>query len=151
MKLQAKNLTAGYVPGVDILNGITFDLADQEIMTVIWPNGSGKSTFLKCLMGFVPARTGTVTVAGTDCTRVSAHRRVRRHRMAFVPQLDNVFGPLSIRDNVRAGGQYMARRDRERRADELLGRYPALGDRQGARPDSLSGGDTKQLESITHL
>jgi branched-chain amino acid transport system ATP-binding protein len=145
VKLQAKNLTAGYVPGVDILNGITFDLADQEIMTVIGPNGSGKSTFLKCLMGFVPARTGTVTVAGTDCTRVSAHRRVRRHRMAFVPQLDNVFGPLSIRDNVRAGGQYMARRDRERRADELLGRYPALGDRQSARADSLSGGERQLL------
>ncbi|MGY1917143.1 ABC transporter ATP-binding protein [Blastococcus sp. SYSU DS0973] len=145
MKLQAKDLTAGYVPGVNILNGITFELADQEIMTVIGPNGSGKSTFLKCLMGFVPARTGSVSVAGTDCTRVAAHRRVRRHRMAFVPQLDNVFGPMSIRDNVRAGGQYLPRRDRERRADELLGRYPALGDRPGARADSLSGGERQLL------
>jgi branched-chain amino acid transport system ATP-binding protein len=145
VKLQAKDLTAGYVAGVNILNGITFDLADQEIMTVIGPNGSGKSTFLKCLMGFVPARTGSVTVAGTDCTRVPVHRRVRRYRMAFVPQLDNVFSPLSIRDNVRAGGQYMSRRDRERRADELLGRYPALGGRQNARADSLSGGERQLL------
>lgn len=145
MKLQAQDLTAGYVPGVNILNGITFGLAEQEIMTVIGPNGSGKSTFLKCLMGFVPARRGSVTVAGTDCTRVPAHRRVRRHRMAFVPQLDNVFGPLSIRDNVRAGGQHLHHRDRERRADELLGRYPALGDRQHARADSLSGGERQLL------
>lgn len=145
MKLQAQDLTAGYVPGVNILNGITFGLAEQEIMTVIGPNGSGKSTFLKCLMGFVPARSGSVTVAGSDCTRVPAHRRVRRHRMAFVPQLENVFGPLSIRDNVRAGGQHMHHRDRERRADELLGRYPALGDRQHARADSLSGGERQLL------
>lgn len=145
MKLQSKDLTAGYVPGVDILNGITFDLADQEIMTVIGPNGSGKSTFLKCLLGYVPARTGTVTVAGVDCTRLTTHRRVRRHRMAFVPQLDNVFGPLSLRDNVRAGGQHLPRRERERRADELLGRYPALGERQQARADSLSGGERQLL------
>lgn len=145
MKLQASDLTAGYVPGVNILDGISFSLAEREIMTVIGPNGSGKSTFLKCLMGFVPARTGTVTVAGTDCTRVPAHRRVRRHRMAFVPQLDNVFGSLSIRENVRAGGQHMPRRERERRADELLGRYPALGDRQHARADSLSGGERQLL------
>jgi branched-chain amino acid transport system ATP-binding protein len=145
MKLQARDLTAGYVPGVNILDGISFDLADQEIMTVIGPNGSGKSTFLKCLMGFVPARTGTVTVAGADCTRAPAHRRVRQHRMAFVPQLDNVFGPMSIRENVRAGGQHMPRRERERRADELLGRYPALGDRQHARADSLSGGERQLL------
>jgi len=145
VKLQAQDLTAGYVPGVNILNGITFGLAEQEIMTVIGPNGSGKSTFLKCLMGFVPARSGSVTLAGADCTRVPAHRRVRRHRMAFVPQLDNVFGPLSIRDNVRAGGQHLHHRDRERRADELLGRYPALGDRQHARADSLSGGERQLL------
>jgi len=145
MKLQARDLTAGYVTGVNILNGISFDLAEQEIMTVIGPNGSGKSTFLKCLMGFVPARTGSVTVAGADCTRVAAHRRVRRHRMAFVPQLDNVFAPLSIRDNVRAGGQHMPRRDREKRADELLGRYPALGDRQHAKAASLSGGERQLL------
>lgn len=145
MKLQASDLTAGYVPGVNILEGISFSLAEREIMTVIGPNGSGKSTFLKCLMGFVPARAGTVTVAGADCTRVPAHRRVRRHRMAFVPQLDNVFGSLSIRENVRAGGQHMPRRERERRADELLGRYPALGDRQHARADSLSGGERQLL------
>jgi branched-chain amino acid transport system ATP-binding protein len=145
MKLQATDLTAGYVPGVDILNGISFELAEQEIMTVIGPNGSGKSTFLKCLMGFVPARTGSVVVAGTDCTRVSAHRRVRRHRMAFVPQLDNVFAPLSIRDNVRAGGQHMPRREREKRADELLARYPALGERQHAKAASLSGGERQLL------
>jgi branched-chain amino acid transport system ATP-binding protein len=133
------------VPGVNILNGITFELAEREIMTVIGPNGSGKSTFLKCLMGYVPARTGTVTVSGADCTRLTTHRRVRRHRMAFVPQLDNVFGPLSIRDNVRAGGQHLPRRERERRADELLGRYPALGSRQQARADSLSGGERQLL------
>lgn len=145
MKIEAKDVTAGYVPGVNILNGITLGLADQEIVTVIGPNGSGKSTFLKCLMGFVPARSGTVLVSGVDCTAMPVHRRVRNHRMAFVPQLDNVYAPLTIRDNVRAGGQHMPRADRERRADELLHRYPALGDRANQRADSLSGGERQLL------
>jgi branched-chain amino acid transport system ATP-binding protein len=145
VKLQATDITAGYVAGVNILDGVSVGLADREIVTVIGPNGSGKSTLLKCLMGYVPLRTGSVQVSGADCTTTPVHRRVRRHRMAFVPQVANVFGPLSIRDNLRVGGQHLARAARERRATELLDRYPALGRRQHARADSLSGGERQLL------
>ncbi len=145
MKLQAHDITAGYVPGVNVLNGISFGLADQEILTVLGPNGSGKSTLLKCLVGFVAARTGSITLSDVECTTAPVHRRVRNHRVAYVPQLDNVFGSLTIRDNVRAAGQHMPRAAREKRADELLHRYPALGDRENARADSLSGGERQLL------
>lgn len=145
MALRASNMTAGYVADVDILNGIDLDVADGEIATIIGPNGSGKSTLLKCLMGFVSARTGQITIDGADCTNLAPHRRVRTHALAFVPQLDNVFGPLSIRDNLRAGGQSLPRSDRNRRAEDLLDRYPALGRRAGARADSLSGGERQLL------
>lgn len=151
MALSASGLTAGYVPDVDILNGIGLDVADGEIVTIIGPNGSGKSTLLKCLMGFVPARTGRVAVDGADCTRLPPHRRVRSHALAFVPQTDNVFGPLSIRDNLRAGGQHMPRGERDRRTSELLARYPALARRAGARADSLSGGERQLLATCRAL
>lgn len=145
MALSARDVTAGYVPDVNILDGVSLDVADGEIATIIGPNGSGKSTLLKCLMGFVPARAGRVTVDGADCTRLAPHRRVRAHALAFVPQLDNVFGPLSIRDNLRAGGQHMPRAERDARVSELLERYPALGRRAGTRADALSGGERQLL------
>jgi branched-chain amino acid transport system ATP-binding protein len=144
-KIVVRGITAGYVPGVNILNGISFAVEEREIMTIIGPNGSGKSTLLKSLMGFVSPTTGTLTVSGTDCTRVAPHRRVRSHRMAFVPQLSNVFGPMTIRDNLRAGGFGLSRRRREERVDQLLERYPSLGDRQQARADALSGGERQML------
>lgn len=145
MGLSAHDLTAGYVPDVNILDHVEISVGDAGITTIIGPNGSGKSTLLKCLMGFVPARSGRVEVDGVDCTTVPVHRRVRSHGLAFVPQLDNVFGPLTIRDNLRAGGQHLRRAERDSRVDELLELYPALGRRPGARADSLSGGERQLL------
>ena len=145
MALSISDLAAGYVPDVNILDGISFDVADGEITTIIGPNGSGKSTLLKCIMGFIPQRAGRVTVHGADCTGLAPHRRVRAHALAFVPPLDHGFGPLSVRDHLRPGGQHLPRGERDRRAGELLERYPALGRRPGARADSLSGGERQLL------
>src|SRR5690606_23331842 len=79
------------------------------------------------------------------CTNLPTYKRVREHGIAYVPQLDNVFGALSIRDNLRAGGQYLPRAERDRRVEELLDRYPALGRRAGSRADALSGGERQLL------
>jgi branched-chain amino acid transport system ATP-binding protein len=145
MGIRTYEVTAGYVPGVNILNGIDLEVADGEIATIIGPNGSGKSTFLKCVMGYLALRGGRVEVDGADCRDLPVHRRVRAHAMAFVPQLANVFGPLSISDNLCAGGQHLPRAERDQRVDELLATYPALGRRPGARADSLSGGERQML------
>lgn len=143
--VEAKSITAGYISGVDILQDISLSVRPQEIVTIIGPNGSGKSTLLKTLMGYVPLRSGSVLVGGEDCSSTRSHLRVRRHDVAFVPQLDNVFGPLSLRDNLRAGGQFLKRHERETRIAELFDRYPALGRRPSARADSLSGGERQLL------
>ena len=145
MSITATGLRAGYVPDVDILKGVDLHVDDSEIVTILGPNGSGKSTVLKALMGFVAVREGKVDVNGEDCTSLLPHRRARKHGVAFVPQLDNVFGPLTLRDNLRADGLSMKRGDRERRVSELLDQYPALGRRPGARADSLSGGERQML------
>lgn len=145
MGLRVSDVSAGYVSDVNILNGISLEVDDSQIVTIIGPNGSGKSTLLKCIMGFVRARTGTITVDGVDCTNLPTYKRVREHGIAYVPQLDNVFGALSIRDNLRAGGQYLPRAERDRRVEELLDRYPALGRRAGSRADALSGGERQLL------
>jgi len=145
MSITANGLRAGYVPDVDILKDVDLHVDDSEIVTLLGPNGSGKSTVLKALMGFVDTRKGKVDVNGTDCTSLLPHRRARKHGVAFVPQLDNVFGPLTLRDNLRAGGLGLKRGDRESRVTELLDQYPALGRRPGARADSLSGGERQML------
>lgn len=144
-KIAVQSLAAGYVPGVNILHDVTFTVEEREILTIIGPNGSGKSTLLKSMMGYVTPNSGTVVVSGHDCTHVAPHRRVRKHRMAFVPQLANVFGPMTIRDNLRAGAFGLSRRIREERVQELLDRYQNLGDRCQARADSLSGGERQML------
>jgi branched-chain amino acid transport system ATP-binding protein len=145
MALKATDLTAGYVPGVNILNGLSLHVNDGEIVSVIGPNGSGKSTFLKCLIGVVPVRSGRVELDGEDVTDVPTHRRVSDHATAFVPQLQNVFAPLTIRDNLRAGGHKMPRREREERIAQLLDENPSIGRSPGSHADSLSGGERQVL------
>ena len=68
--LEATDLVAGYLPGVDILNGASLTLHRGELVGIIGPNGAGKSTLVKTLFGLVPVRSGSVTLEGTDITRL---------------------------------------------------------------------------------
>ncbi|MFJ4286889.1 ABC transporter ATP-binding protein [Paenarthrobacter nicotinovorans] len=145
MTLVVSNVEAGYIPDVNIVNGISVTVPDASMTTIIGPNGSGKSTFLKSVAGLVPLRKGSITVNGIDCSVGSVHERISRHGLAFVPQSDNVFGSLSIEENLAAGGYGMPTQVRKARAEELLGLYPALGKRRRARADSLSGGERQLL------
>jgi branched-chain amino acid transport system ATP-binding protein len=145
MSIEISDVTAGYVPGVSILNGVSVDVEDGQILTILGPNGSGKSTLLKSAMGFVAVWEGAVHVDGKDVTRVPAHQRAVGHGVGFVPQLANVFGPLTIRENLEIGGARLSRGERRSRAAELLELYPRLGERAKSRADSLSGGERQML------
>ena len=145
MSILVRDVVAGYVPDVPILNGISLEVADRSIVTVLGPNGSGKSTLLKTIMGYVPASSGEVLVDGDSMSRVPVHQRAIAHGVAYVPQSDNVFGPLTIRENLELGGARLPRRERRARAEELLERYPRLGERLRQRADSQSGGERQML------
>ncbi|MFN0092498.1 MAG: ABC transporter ATP-binding protein [Acidimicrobiales bacterium] len=141
--LVAENLVAGYVPGVNILNGASLELHDGELVGIIGPNGAGKSTMLKALFGLIPVREGRVTLRGEDITRLSAHQLVRRG-IGFVPQNHNVFAALSVAENLEMG-VYQRPKDYRSQLDRVVGLFPRLGERLNQRAGSLSGGERQML------
>ena len=100
--LVADRLVAGYLPGVNILNGCDITVHDGELVGIIGPNGAGKSTCLKAVFGLIPVREGTVTLRGEDIANRKAHELVERG-VGYVPQNNNVFPRLGERAEQRAG------------------------------------------------
>ncbi len=100
--LRADDLIAGYLPGVNILNGADLYCQEGELVGIIGPNGAGKSTLLKALFGLVKVKSGTVRLKGDDVTNQRADSLVTRG-IGFVPQTNNVFPSLTIQENLEMG------------------------------------------------
>ena len=100
--LRADDLIAGYLPGVNILNGADLVRHKGELVGIIGPNGAGKSTLLKAIFGLVKVRAGTVTLNGEDITG-RTRRQAGRQGVGFVPQTNNVFPSLTIEENLQMG------------------------------------------------
>jgi branched-chain amino acid transport system ATP-binding protein len=141
--LEIADLTAGYSPDLDILRGLSVDLREGELVTLIGPNGAGKSTLLKAAFGMLPVRSGAVTLLGSDIRGLAAHELVRRG-IGIVPQYANVFGRLTVHENLRMG-LYLARRRWAERVAFVEALFPALQGRGGQMADSLSGGERQSL------
>jgi branched-chain amino acid transport system ATP-binding protein len=143
--ISVSHVIAGYTREVDILRGVSLFMKAPEIVTILGPNGCGKSTLLKTVAGFLKPRSGAVQLDGVDVGQVPVHRKIREHGIGFVPQTDNVFGPLSVWENLALGGQFMPERERAARIDELCASYPVLQRKRAARASSLSGGERQIL------
>lgn len=141
--LRATDLVAGYLPGVDILNGASLELRRGELVGIIGPNGAGKSTLVKTLFGLVPVRSGTVTLDGEDITHLAAHELVARG-VGYVPQTRNVFPSLTIEENLKMGVYAAPERFAERFA-EVVELFPLLGERRRERAGLLSGGQRQMV------
>jgi ABC-type branched-subunit amino acid transport system ATPase component len=141
--LRADDLIAGYLPGVDILNGSDLYCQDGELVGIIGPNGAGKSTLLKALFGLVRIRSGTVMLKGKDITNERADVLVSSG-IGFVPQTNNVFPSLTIEENLEMGAYQKPKIFRER-FDFVAGLFPALRDRRSQRAGSLSGGERQMV------
>ncbi|WP_435891593.1 ATP-binding cassette domain-containing protein, partial [Nonomuraea angiospora] len=100
--LRCDELIAGYLPGVNILNGSDLYVKEGELIGIIGPNGAGKSTLLKAMFGLVTIRSGTVLLKGEDITNMKAHSLVARG-VGYVPQTNNVFPSLTIEENLEMG------------------------------------------------
>ncbi|HET7721135.1 MAG TPA: ATP-binding cassette domain-containing protein, partial [Acidimicrobiales bacterium] len=129
--LVAEDLYAGYVAGVDILNGCDLTLHDGELIGIIGPNGAGKSTLLKAMFGLVPVREGSIRLRGEDITQAKAHRLVELG-VGYVPQNNNVFPSLSVQENLEMGS-YQRRKDFKDRFEEVCDLFPLLADRRKQR------------------
>jgi branched-chain amino acid transport system ATP-binding protein len=141
--LRADDLIAGYLPGVNILNGADLYCQDGELVGIIGPNGAGKSTLLKALFGLVRISSGTVTLEGRDITNQRADTLVASG-IGFVPQTNNVFPSLTIEENLQMGAYQKPSIFRER-FDFVAGLFPALRDRRAQRAGSLSGGERQMV------
>jgi len=141
--LRADGLVAGYLPGVNILNGSDFYCQEGELVGIIGPNGAGKSTLLKALFGLVKISEGTVRLNGRDVTNQRADELVTAG-IGFVPQTNNVFPSLTIQENLEMGC-YQRPSSFRKRFDFVGELFPALVDRRNQRAGSLSGGERQMV------
>ena len=139
--LAVTGLTSGYGEAI-VVRGVSITVAPGEIVALLGKNGMGKSTLLKTVMGFLPAREGRVTLYGRDVTRDPPHRIARR-AIAYTPQEQAIFQDLTVGDNLRIGQSEAKWFEEElARVGEL---FPFLKERLGQRAGTLSGGEQKML------
>jgi len=141
--LVADRLVAGYLPGVNILNGCDVTVHEGELVGIIGPNGAGKSTALKAIFGLIPVREGTVSLRGEDIVNLKAHELVERG-VGYVPQNNNVFPRLTVRENLEMGA-YLRPKGFKGAFDRVLQMFPRLGERVDQRAGALSGGERQML------
>jgi len=141
--LIAESVVAGYLPGVDILNGVDLELDRGALVGIIGPNGAGKSTLIKAMFGLVDVRSGLVTLRGEDITSKAAHELVAMG-VGYVPQLANVFQALTVEENLRMG-LYLRPEAWDERYEEITDLFPLLAERQHQRAGLLSGGERQML------
>ena len=141
--VHVDNVRAGYVPGVDILNGCSLELREGELLGIIGPNAAGKSPLLKALFGLLSIREGSVKYRGEDISSASAHELVEKG-IGYVPQRDNVFPSLTIEENLEMGA-FLRPKQVEERIDYVVDLFPRLGERLAQRAGSLSGGERQML------
>jgi branched-chain amino acid transport system ATP-binding protein len=141
--LDAREVVAGYLPGVDILRGVDLTLDEGELVGIIGPNGAGKSTLVKALFGLVQVRRGLVTLRGDDISNLPAHDLVARG-VGYVPQLLNVFQTLTVEENLRMG-LYLRPEIWSERYTAVTGLFPLLAQRRSQRAGLLSGGERQML------
>lgn len=134
---------AGYLPGVNILNGCSLVANQGELIGIIGPNGAGKSTLLKAIFGQVHVREGSISLEGEDITGLKANKLVSRG-VGFIPQTNNVFPSLTIEENLQMG-LYQRPGAYAERLDFVTGIFSELGKRLKQRAGSLSGGERQMV------
>ncbi len=141
--IHVDRITGGYSSDVDILNECSLELSPGELVAIIGPNGAGKSTLLKSLFGLVKIRSGRVMFEGAEITNTKAHALVERG-IGYVPQNNNVFPSLTVRENLEMGA-YLEPRKFDDRLDVIGDMFPRLMERADQRAGALSGGERQML------
>jgi len=141
--VEVRSVTAGYLPGVNILTDCSLTAHAGELIGIIGPNGAGKSTLLKSIFGQVKVRAGQVFLYGEDITNLKANKLVSQG-VGFVPQSNNVFPTLTIRENLEMGIFQKPKGLAERLAF-VTDIFPELAKRMSQRAGSLSGGERQMV------
>jgi branched-chain amino acid transport system ATP-binding protein len=143
MVVHVDMVIAGYLPGVNILNGCSLTARKGELIGIIGPNGAGKSTLLKSIFGLVKVREGSVSLYGENITNLKANKLVSKG-VGFVPQSNNVFPTLTIQENLEMG-RFQRPAGLKERLEFVVDIFPELGKRLNQRAGSLSGGERQMV------
>ncbi len=141
--LTVDGLRGGYVAADEIVRGASLSVASGEIMSLIGPNGAGKSTLLKLIAGLLKPSGGRVVLQDAEIAGLPA-TAIGRLGLSFVPQEHNVFGSMTVRENLEMGAYLEPARMRER-AEGLFARFPVLAQKRRAQARTLSGGQRQML------
>ena len=147
--LEVKELRAGYLPGVEILSGLSLSAAENAVTLIIGPNGAGKSTLLRTIFGLLPPRAGRVALRGVDVTGAGPSR-LKAAGVSYITQDINSFPHLTVQENLLMGA-WTFRPDRARIArqlDQVFALFPILKERRGQRAGALSGGQGRMTISV---
>lgn len=140
--LQAEGVFAGY-GGQDIVKNASIEAGEGKITVLLGPNGAGKSTLLKAMIGLIPRSSGTLLLRGIDASRWATERLVNEG-VSYVPQLQNVFPSLTVRENLEVGA-YRMRANVQGRVGEMLDLFPDLSKATHRAARTLSGGERSLL------
>jgi len=141
--IEVNGLAAGYVKGLNILQGIDLVIKKDEIISIIGPNGAGKSTLLKAIMGLIPVSGGRLYINGSEVTNVKSHELVKMG-IGYVPQVLNVFPTLTVEENLEIG-LWTKSKDIKQNKDEIFDLFPILFDKKRDKAGNLSGGQRQLL------
>jgi ABC-type branched-subunit amino acid transport system ATPase component len=150
--LAMRDVSAGYVAGIDILRGVTINVEPGAITGLIGLNGAGKSTIMKTICGFLRPNKGTIQFDSTDIGAIAAHQVIDQG-ICYIPQESSLFPFMSVQDNLRLPLDHMERRGKglprqesAARLEDMFAKFPVLRERRSARAGDLSGGQQKMVE-----
>jgi ABC-type branched-subunit amino acid transport system ATPase component len=141
MVLCATDIHSGY-GRIKVLQGISFEIGEAEVLGVLGRNGMGKTTLIRCLAGLLPLWRGSIAMDGTDVTRIAAHQRARRG-LTTVVQGRGIFPRLTVAENLEMGRIAAGRRPN--RLGVVIDYFPRLGERLNQAAGTLSGGEQQML------
>ena len=141
--LECNGIAAGYVKGLNILQGVDLVVNEGEIVSIIGPNGAGKSTLLKAIMSLIKVSAVRFYVNGEEKTNLSTHRIVMEG-IGYVPQVANIFPSLTIHENLEIGS-WSIKRNKKEALTKIYNDFPMLGDRKKDKAGNLSGGQRQIL------
>jgi len=140
--LECNGIAAGYVKGLNILQGVDLVVNDGEIVSIIGPNGAGKSTLLKAIMSLIKVSAGRFYINGIEKTNLSTHKIVIEG-IGYVPQVANVFPSLTIEENLEIGSWSI--KNKREAIKKTFSDFPMLSDRKKDKAGNLSGGQRQIL------
>ena len=140
--LQVRNLDAGY-GDLRILTDVDLDVGGKEYVTIVGPNGAGKSTVMKSVFGLTSHMGGTVSFNDKDITGMKPDDIIYEG-LGYVPQNDNIFGSLTVRENLEMGA-YILDEVPQDALDEVFDRFPILEERREQKAGTMSGGQQQML------